>query len=1110
MKKIFRMAIVFAVAGAALLTGCTKDYGTEISDLQSKVSDLTSKVNDLQSQITAGAVITAVDNITNGVKVTLSNGKSWEITNGKDGANGKDGVNGTNGKDGKDGTDGKDGKDGVNGTNGTNGKDGANGKDGKDGTVVTISDDGYWVLDGVKTDKKAIGTDGTNGKDGVNGIDGTNGKDGENGKDGANGKDGISWQIKEVNGVLSFVSNEDPATVVPVFADGKTPVTAVWTDEGLKIYNVEGVDGGVVTINTAVALASIIGVPQVYFEGVEAFEYYHVEGRYKNLTGTNVNATDPNATPAVIKKNNTVTNVTGAAGLYNIGESATAQYWVNPAAYDATKNSEYALTGGDYEVVTRGVANWTPSFKSIAVAEKNLYNVKYTIANADKLMEGKEMSTMNFRIKDVKSNKEVNSDYLAIVPRQEAFAAIAFTGTQPGVACVTTTLKNELYASAKDAVEHDPSVTVGYKQVEGLKLNFFNIHFNPAKEGKLNEVDDTKHIAKSIATVASQYPVELQFELVDVVFGANTTSENAYGVISDGVFYPAYAGTNGQAVQITSATDEAQGISAVNRTPVVLVKLVDTTNKKIVLAGYFKIQITKDEAKPVSADFILKDWTSAPFKYLCTASQKETNWIDMSYGILESEIKMDYEAFHNKFTWEAGKTYYKDGDSFIECGYKAALPAPVADATKNFGTVAFTKDTGVGAINDKFTVSLTKAQADNIGIGKTKTLYAHFTALDQSSIYIGFTVKVGEKPVASFVTKNPVYWFTECDATGDDAPATVRNNVRVPEHYGDGAGLDADVTDFTKKIDDDWVGNKVTVNITPALTAAELAAQPVAYKYSFSKNQPKVGDANKAFTVKNATTLQYNGVDVITIEDQATGEIKYACNATTKALINWATNPADAEPNARLLYCNVDLKATLTEGGADCMELGTSQIHVRFLRPVDFGTAAADHLVDGVPGVGSTIEIGKLFSAKDWQGYNIFYFDTATNAYKKGVYPETGAWLVDWYGYYGIANIKVDLNNVMTSQAQAAGKFAKLKDVNAAAIVGIIDTSSNTKTTAGVVNVDITDINKLANYLFSYQNNMGYADDFKLQIPVTIDYAWGTFETKLTVDVWGTKHNYQD
>lgn len=54
---------------------------------------------------------------------------------------------------------------------------GTPGKDGVDGVTPTIeiSADGYWIINGVKSEYKAIGTDGKDGKDGKNG---TNGKDG--------------------------------------------------------------------------------------------------------------------------------------------------------------------------------------------------------------------------------------------------------------------------------------------------------------------------------------------------------------------------------------------------------------------------------------------------------------------------------------------------------------------------------------------------------------------------------------------------------------------------------------------------------------------------------------------------------------------------------------------------------------------------------------------------------------------------------------------------------------------------------------------------------------------------------------------------------------------
>lgn len=81
---------------------------------------------------------------------------------------------------------GADGKDGV------DGKDGIDGKDGVTPTIE-ISEDGYWIINGTKTEYKAIGTDG---KDGADGEDGTPGKDGTNGTDGKDGKDGITPTIE--------------------------------------------------------------------------------------------------------------------------------------------------------------------------------------------------------------------------------------------------------------------------------------------------------------------------------------------------------------------------------------------------------------------------------------------------------------------------------------------------------------------------------------------------------------------------------------------------------------------------------------------------------------------------------------------------------------------------------------------------------------------------------------------------------------------------------------------------------------------------------------------------------------------------------------------------
>ena len=52
MKKIFRMALVFALAGATLMyTGCSKDYTEDINNVKSDVQDLQNKLGELNNEL---------------------------------------------------------------------------------------------------------------------------------------------------------------------------------------------------------------------------------------------------------------------------------------------------------------------------------------------------------------------------------------------------------------------------------------------------------------------------------------------------------------------------------------------------------------------------------------------------------------------------------------------------------------------------------------------------------------------------------------------------------------------------------------------------------------------------------------------------------------------------------------------------------------------------------------------------------------------------------------------------------------------------------------------------------------------------------------------------
>lgn len=135
---------------------------------------------------------------------------------------------------------------GPTGPSGAQGEKGKDGKDGDDGEspTITISDDGYWVINGVKSNVKATGEEGQKGKDGVsiqniektstsgsvdtytitysdgststfkvtNGVDGSQGIQGEKGDTGDkgdSGEPGTKWIYDQGNPIdLGKTSNK--------------------------------------------------------------------------------------------------------------------------------------------------------------------------------------------------------------------------------------------------------------------------------------------------------------------------------------------------------------------------------------------------------------------------------------------------------------------------------------------------------------------------------------------------------------------------------------------------------------------------------------------------------------------------------------------------------------------------------------------------------------------------------------------------------------------------------------------------------------------------------------------------------------------------------------
>ena len=240
MNKKFLSVILFGalmVGAAGTFVSC-KDYDDDIENLQKQIDENAKAIDQINQLISSGSVITNVAKGANGITITLSNGNSYEITNGTNGANGEDAA------------------------------------------VWSIGADGYWYKDGVKQAYKAVGEDGAKGDKGDNGNDGCyyvpNAETG-------------NFDIYNADGTLKQSTN---------IAWKGTGITAVEDEYDVTLYNVTKADGttGSVTISKSNNLRSLVFIPQVYVDGVQGLTYDSYA--YKALTLTKKDSKDESATAA--------------------------------------------------------------------------------------------------------------------------------------------------------------------------------------------------------------------------------------------------------------------------------------------------------------------------------------------------------------------------------------------------------------------------------------------------------------------------------------------------------------------------------------------------------------------------------------------------------------------------------------------------------------------------------------------------------------------------------------------------------------------------------------------------------------------------------------------
>ena len=595
-RKYFSALLMGAltIASVSTFTSC-KDYDDDISSLQSQIDKLNEMVSKIQGQIDKGAILTGVSPVENGVKLTLSNGDSYTITNGKDGAKGADGAAGTPGTPGK------------------------------DADIWKIGDDGYWYKNDAKTDWKAVGTDGAAGAAGTAGTPG------------APGKDGKYYVPNPQTGTFFVYGDGDKdAYDSGISYTSANVLTAIWSEDALVLNNVKDVEGGKVVINLTSKLLSLVFSPKAYWEGIETIPVYSFDYN-----------------PIELKKADVTKNQIGDLGKENSGKhvsivtDAVASYYLNPsnASVDTKDVSHYSFL-----INTADILNTRASSNDIKVTkvdkEDGMIKVHFGMANGNALTETNnkvDVAALRYKYAIKKGDKEVKdtlvtSDFAALKHfKITSFSInkVAAKGTVDEQNASCQTLATTAESAVKDV--HAPVLSIAYNDVDGIHLDdWMDVHY------KVNN----QYALWGGQTTINEQKFKLKYELIGYISPNYDTNESDHATIEGDLF------------KVKGYKDDATGRQIIGRTPLVRVTLVDgNSGDAVASVGYIKVEITDVNATPetVESDGIKKDYTVGCTGNALDKVQAIT-WDEVESKVL-AKIDMSKSEFEANYRFVDGIQY---------------------------------------------------------------------------------------------------------------------------------------------------------------------------------------------------------------------------------------------------------------------------------------------------------------------------------------------------------------------------------------------------------------------------------------------------------------------
>ncbi len=831
MNKKFLSAILFGVlmASSGTFVSC-KDYDDDIDGLADRIDAIESLSSELKSQIQKGAVITEAVSTDNGLAITLSNGNTFEITNGIDGA---------------------------------------------PGTVIKIGEDGYWYIDGVKTEYKAQGEKGDKGDKGDQGDKGDKGDQGEPGVAGSNAGSTYYYPgtTAEEDGYWVKVTVAEDGTETKTVTDvqwiasfNTTGVTAVWSNNALILRNVEGTDNDVV-ISLNAALKALIFMPEMVLDGQNAMEYKYIPYKAFNVNGTTssqmmVHQIQTATGYETREEKFTVSSVDVQVNDWTfLNPTYNKEYHMDPTTAvisEFTQNNLGVVSGDKDFIVTRGN---NAAAKPMAVWFQDVVNGRMQVGIT---MAGQKVKTQEEEDRydlgifypaesddamitdlaiqaplDAAKTEIITSTYAAVYASQIAVEAIAYnTSTYANSYIITENSKDaftgdnfvgaadvhdnaagtekdgesgrHLYKDVFDAASKAATVEIAYNNAAGINLNDLVTTHVGANSARSWNTQATYSWSKADVKA---HGMKYVFDRINFTIGDNETEQsNNHAIIQEknGESYIIPCGVKSNSdVEVGKCEPDmdllASAVSSVGRTPLVRVILKDTINNKNVMVGYIKFKIVAPE-NPLET----KPFDLGQYFYSCGESVKNITWHAIESKLLEATRNTSKETFDA--TYEIVANEAGDVAQWTKTAKTDVNGKPIYELTTELGVIKHLTDDGAETTN-VFSWTLDRAdfvqsyhanEAAYPVITETRYVkYAPKKYLGNSNfnvepVYLPITITLNY-PKAVMGNKISKYWYADNSMNDSDEVLPVEQrknlhaNIEVPNTTTDEKVANADI-----------------------------------------------------------------------------------------------------------------------------------------------------------------------------------------------------------------------------------------------------------------------------------------------------------------------------